>query len=369
MDILFCDRCRESIPDADLDAGRAVRVGGRLYHVPCAFRRAMPGPARVALFALALYAAAAATYALVRVLDRDAAAPDGAAPAAVARSVGDELAAFRRDVDALLARERAALADEIRAAVTASQERIAAEQAAEVSKLAAALQERLQGWTDVHLKRFESDEAKIAEIAAWVKEVRDLAGRLSTEPSPAGAGAPPATPETPPEPPPVAAEPEPAPTPGAAPLDPEAQRRHDEEVLKWIGMLKDANTPVAYSAAYKLKLLKDAKAVPALVETLKGHRDLWVRAESATALGAIRSADAVPALIEALEDKEQYVFASASDALVKVTGQEFSNFALDPSRKERKAYRDQWAKWWRENEAAVRQRLGQPLPATPAKGS
>jgi hypothetical protein len=367
MDILFCDRCRESIPDADLDAGRAVRVGGRLYHVPCAFRRALPGPARFALFALALYGAAAATYALVRVLDRDASPP---AQEVAAGPTRDDLAQVRRDLEGQIQREREAIQGDLQAAVADTQQRLGKEQAAELERFGEALQARLQGWTDVHIRRFESDEAKIAEIAAWVKDLRDLAGRL--QPDGAGPAAPPASPAPPaptPEAPPVATEPDPKPSGDAPPaLDPESQRRHDEEVVKWIGMLRDSNTPVAYSAAYKLKLLKDPKAVPALVETLKGHKDLWVRAESATALGAIKSADAVPALIDALEDKEQYVFASASDALVKITGQEFKDFVLDPSRKERKAYKDQWSKWWKENETAVRARLGQPLPAAPTKG-
>jgi hypothetical protein len=245
---------------------------------------------------------------------------------------------------------------------------VSKEQAAALEVQAARLKEYVEGFTKAHIQRFETIEAKLAEIATWMKELRDLAGRLQPETpgtppgAPTGAGAPPT-----PAPPEPAAPPEvdtrPPTEPAPAPLDAEAQRRHDEEVAKWVALLKDSNPSVAYSAAYKLKLLKDPKSVPGLVDTLKTQKDFWVRAECATALGAIKSPDAVPPLIEALEDKEQYVFASASDALVKITGQDFKNFVLDPSRKERKAYKDQWTKWWKDNEAAVRQRLGQPVAA------
>jgi len=371
MDILFCDRCRESIPDADLDAGRAVRVGGRIYHVACAFRRALPGPGRVALFVLVLLTAGAATYAVVRVLQRDAARPADDAPAAWSKTLKDELAALHRDIQASLDRERVALHQDLDAAVAKARDDVSKEQVAALEAQAKQMKEYVEGWTKTHIQRFEMDEAKLAEIAAWMKEIRDLAARLQSEPpgtppgTPAGAvaGATPA-PSPPPAPEPAAppeSDTRPPTEPAPAPLDAEAQRRHDEEVAKWVALLKDANPSVAYSAAYKLKLLKDPKSVPPIVETLKTQKDFWVRAECATALGAIKSPDAVPALIEALEDKEQYVFASASDALVKITGQDFKNFVLDPSRKERKAYKDQWTKWWKDNEGLVRQRLGQPV--------
>src|SRR5436190_17170599 len=94
MDILFCDRCHESIPDADLESGRAVRVGGKVLHVPCAFRRALPGPGRTAVALLAVLAAAGAAYAVFR----PAAAPEpkastmsSAVPAAWAAAVAEDV--------------------------------------------------------------------------------------------------------------------------------------------------------------------------------------------------------------------------------------------------------------------------------------
>src|SRR5262245_29751170 len=70
VEILFCDRCHESIPDADLESGRAVRVSGRVLHVPCAFRRAMPGPGRALTFVLALLALGGTAFVLSRELTR-----------------------------------------------------------------------------------------------------------------------------------------------------------------------------------------------------------------------------------------------------------------------------------------------------------
>ena len=72
MEIRFCDRCHESIPDADFDAGRAVTLKGRTLHVACALSRAVSsgGPRTWLGFLLTLATAGVATFLLVRELDR-----------------------------------------------------------------------------------------------------------------------------------------------------------------------------------------------------------------------------------------------------------------------------------------------------------
>src|SRR5262245_34949640 len=79
IDIRFRDRCHESIPDADFDAGRAVNVDGVNLHVACALKRsaARGGPRAWLTFALALYAAGVTTYLLLGsgVLRRDSDVP------------------------------------------------------------------------------------------------------------------------------------------------------------------------------------------------------------------------------------------------------------------------------------------------------
>ena len=144
-----------------------------------------------------------------------------------------------------------------------------------------------------------------------------------------------------------------------APLEPESQRRHDEELKKWLEALKDPNPGIAFSATYKLKDLKDLRAAPLLIDTLRSHKDYYTRLGAAVALGELKSADAVPALIEALEDKEDLVQQSAADALTTITGND-PKFVPGLTKKERKAIKETWVKWWKDNEAPVRQRLGQP---------
>ena len=74
----------------------------------------------------------------------------------------------------------------------------------------------------------------------------------------------------------------------------------------------------------------------------------------------IRAADAVPALIEALLDKDELVQAAAGDAVEKITEQRF-DFASGLALRERKNIQRAMRKWWKDNESAVRERLGQPL--------
>ncbi len=370
MEILFCDRCKESIPDADLEMGRAVRVGSRLYHVPCALGKAMPGFGRVALVLLVLGAVGLSAYAVSRSATREEPKKGGEVPKAWADELAKEVKKERDEVVAHLDAQVADLRAEIAKAVETAQGKMEKSQADALDRAVLALQSRVDAITDLHMRRFETDEKQIAEIAAWAKDVKDLAARLAASPpapsgTPAAPPSPPVAPPTAPEPatPPVATEPK-----APEPLDPEAQKAHDAEVDKWIAHLKDSSVTIAYSAAFKLKTLKDPRSVPALVDTLRTHKDIWVKAECATALGAIRSPDGVAALIDALDDKDQYVLASASDALVKITGQDFKA-TLNPSAKERRLYKEQWVKWWKDNEGDVRRRLGtEPSPIAPPPG-
>jgi len=123
---------------------------------------------------------------------------------------------------------------------------------------------------------------------------------------------------------------------------------------------------VSFSATYKLKELKDPRAVPALVDTLKTQKDYYTRLGAATALGELKAADAVPALIEALEDKEDLVQTAAGEALTAITGRD-TRIMVGLTKKERRQLKDEWARWWKDNEPTVRQRLGQASPTTPPK--
>jgi|SRR5262245_305278 len=366
MDILFCDRCHESIPDADLESGKAVRVGGKIFHVPCALRRAMPGPGRVLVALLAVAAAAGAAYAVARV-EGDAQAPlPQEMPAAWRKAiVADAADGARREV-AGVREERAALEAKLGDELGKTTEGLKQDLRAELQREIAKLDGMMKGTTDAQLSRFEALERHLADIAAYVKEVKEIAARVPAgSDSPASAPAPSTTPPAstpPPTPmPPTATPAEPTPAP-AAPLDPEAQRRHDQEIEKWIRDLKDPNNGIAFTATYKLKEMKDLKAVPPLIETLQKHKDYYTRLGAAVALGELKAADAVPSLVEAFDDKEDLVQQAAAEAFLAITGQDV-HFAVASTRKERKAAKDTASRWWKEHETEVRQRLAQPAAA------
>ena len=368
MDILFCDRCHESIPDADLETGKAVRVAGRVLHVPCAFRRVLPGPGRWAPVALALLAVAGAAYAVVRAERPERAEPAVMPAAWRAKLIEEQDAGVRREVTAALEQQRATLKRDLDASVQKSVDEVEAHLRAGINEASAKLSGQVQGFTEATLRRFETTEQRLVEVADWVKEVRAHALRANTEPAAVVPAAPVPAAPAPASGPPAPADPAPpAPVAGGSPPsnDPETQRRHDDELSKWVTALKDPNPGIAFSATYKLKDLRDLRAVPPLMDTLKTHKDFYTRLGAAVALGELKACDAVPALLDALDDKEDLVQQSAAEALTTITGQD-PKFTVGLTKKERKAIKDQWSRWWKENETEVRRRLGQPGPTTKA---
>ena len=207
---LFCDRCHESIPDADVECGKAVRLGGRVLHVACAFRRAMPGPGRALTFLLALAAGGAAGYAMMRVKaleDDRRAAPKVASAADLTR----ELAAFDQRVRAAFEASRTATSDEVKRLGLDLREA----NSKSLDAATAALRSEVQRQADATVSRFEATEQQLASIKEWVNEVRQRAAALAT-PKPVEATR---RPDPAPAPP---AAPTPAPAPEAPPPAPAA---------------------------------------------------------------------------------------------------------------------------------------------------
>ena len=362
MEILFCDRCHESIPDADLETGKAVRLGGRPLHVACALARATPGPGRLLTFVLAVLGAAGAAWAVVRLAQTPAHTDDAALAAQwradIDRAVARVQPGIQKGLDGLGADLKAGLGQEIGKA----RDEIAQAQRIAMERAVATLDGKVDAYVEANLRRFEANERQLQEVAGWVREVRDLAARsAATTAVVPPTRAPEPTPAAPPSPPPG-----PAAQPPPRSVDVEAKRRHDAEVDLWISRLKDPDTGVSFSATYKLKELKDPRAVPALVDTLKTQKDYYTRLGAATALGELKAADAVPALIEALEDKEDLVQTAAGEALTAITGRD-TRIMVGLTKKERRQLKDEWARWWKDNEPTVRQRLGQASPTTPPK--
>ncbi len=372
MDILFCDRCHESIPDADLESGKAVRVGGRVLHVPCAFRRALPGPARTLTFLLALGAAGGAAYAVAKVSGKDDEVSGRTAlRAAWQEDVRASGARLERIVEDGRRADREATQAAVNAAVAGAADRLTDQQRNGLSLLSG----KLDGYATEQSRRIEGLEDKIGRAARMLEEVRDLAARSGTPtPTPApdaamGSEAPPAVPPSAPTPAPAAPAPGagPVPAPGAPPVatDPEGAKRHKEAFEKAIRKLRDPDNGIAFSATYDLRDLRDLAATPFLVETLKGHKDYYVRMGAATALGELKACDAVTPLLDGLDDKDDIVQQAAAEALTTITGQD-QRWVVGLTKKERRAKRDEWAKWWKEHESEVRARLGQPAGAPPA---
>lgn len=357
MDIRFCDRCSESIPDADFDSGRAVTVDGRHYHVPCALTRALAinGPRSWLTFVLALYAAGVTTFLLVAVLGKRE-EPDRITPVVEARietaastvlseAKRDRERAFadlRQESAAARARDATSFGDEIRALLDVLGSRIE-----EIDRLG---HDRISGLTD----RVRNVEDEIGKLSVTVREALDRARAEATrQPVPPPAVEPETEPE--PEPPPVV-EPEPeSPTPPA----PTRAADHDEVVQKQIGHLKHPNENIRFTAALELGRLKDLRATGPLIEVLEKDRDYYVRLGAATALGDIKACDAVPPLIDALDDKDTLVRTAANDALQAITGQAFE-FVADLTARQRRTIMKEWRSWWTANENTVREHLGQP---------
>jgi hypothetical protein len=359
VEILFCDRCHESIPDADLENGRAVRVSGRVLHVPCAFRRALPGPGRALTFVIALLALGGAAFAVSRELARGGEKKGPVVAMATQADLDGSVATLRDALKGARDEDRKALEEKLASAVAGMRADVMSRLDA-VNNAQHSLDRRVDAEATGHLKRVEQIERELGELQAFVKEVRDLAKATPPSPAPAPTAPPPTS-----APAPVPAAPPPAAPPSAGPpapttaLDPEAQRRHDAELEKWIKLLKDSDPGVSFSATYKLKDLKDLRAWQALVDTLKTHKDYYTRLGAATALGELKACDAVSALIDALEDKEDLVQTAAGEALSTITGRE-SKPLVGLTKKERRAVKDEWGRWWKENETAVRARLNQP---------
>jgi hypothetical protein len=362
MEIRFCDRCHESIPDADFDAGRAVTLGTKNLHVACALQRAsaVGGPRSWLTFALALLAAVAATYLLARdgwqgpnrgVSTAVQRKIDEAADGAVARSSETVAATARsaQEMDAKLVAEVAAVRGELRVLKDGLEQRIDRAEGA-VAEQVAPVAERLQALAD-----------KVNEIEGWMRSIAQRAEERAAAPSPEPAGPPPPEPVKP-EPTPAPA-PAPAPTPTAAPADP----NHDALVDMWIQRLKDSNEGIAFSATIELGRLKDLRATPPLIEVLGKHKDFYARLGAATALGELTAVDSIPALIDALNDKDDLVRTAADEALRAIAepiltekDREELQFQANMNTTDRRRVQNRWRAWWKANESALRTQRAQP---------
>lgn len=98
----------------------------------------------------------------------------------------------------------------------------------------------------------------------------------------------------------------------------EQTMRGPVELDSLITILKTGKREDRKKAAKMLGRLGNSKAVPALVDALRGDKSEGVREEAAEALGAIGDRDAVEPLVRALNDRDGGVRRDAARALGKL---------------------------------------------------
>ncbi len=352
--ISFCAGCSQSVPEADFGTGRAVRAGGRALCPACVGRRLLAPPRRGAPLAtllalLALGAAGWVLYDRLRPAQTQAVSP--AVAAAIEEQAARTLADARRAPDerlGILDAQQAALAQQVQAGQAVRTELQALSE--QVKDLQAGTQSRLEA-SDATLRTLD---ARLRQVYDWL---RDVQARASGQP--ARARQPEAAPAAPVPAPPAPAPAAPAAPAAPGPAAPTAPTADDGMLQHWVALLKDPNAGIAFNATIKLAELKDLRAVNALLAALKSHRDFYVRLGAADALRELKACDAVPGLIEALDDREQLVQTAAQQALIAITGHQ-EPFQAGQPRNELKRAQKAWGAWWKDNEADVRLRQGQP---------
>jgi len=116
----------------------------------------------------------------------------------------------------------------------------------------------------------------------------------------------------------------------------------------WHGLLADLGSSQAgirLEAIYALGETGDQAVVPYIIPMLKDV-DLFVRMATARMLEDLNARTAVPALIDALEDTETAVMESSMLALRKITGRSF-NFEPSAPLADRARRVKAWRDWWK----------------------
>jgi HEAT repeat protein len=354
MNLSFCDLCNESIPQADLDLGRAVRRNERLICAACesamsgahsrppaeslpvapvsAARSEAPPSSPVAAVALAF-----ASVALVvgvglgaylfwrlegltsdvsrQVGDLERSAPEHA------RTVAASLAEEARVREGELTETRAALAG-----LTARMQELehAGEQTAALERRLDKFDARLGAIDDLS-SRVQHQSGALEKLAVTVAELGAAQAREKQKEPPVRVS-------------------EPAKPAAAAPVAPLASAPGGALWEKWVADLTSPDSGTRWQAVQSLGGTKDAAVVPHLVPML-ADADIFVRMAACRHLGDLGSIEAIPGLIDTLEDDEASVREAALVALRSLSGQAipFDPLARDGDRSKR--VKD-WREWW-----------------------
>jgi hypothetical protein len=285
MEINFCDRCDASIPQEDLDVGRARDDNGVLTCVHCMSRRGfdwrwvlVPASLLVSAFLGALGA--------VLVLEPRI--------STLEKSMGT----VEADLDTALAPDPGR-ADEFRAI-----RKLDEEQTARIEELSAALTGGMKDLSEALTKSAGQSEAIAAEISE-IKKHLEVLGR---------------------------------------PPGPAAEPTEEENTDFLLGLTDDADPGKRLSAFVELTKSEDPRVIAKAIEAL-ADPDMHVRAQAASLLGAKKAREGVPKLIEGLGDREVIVRAAAHRALMSISGKEFGYDPTDDAEIRGKALQ-QWRDWW-----------------------
>lgn len=375
MRIQFCDLCNESVPQADLERGRAVRRKERVICANCeaAMSAAGESPAGAAPAPIVLVGESGGSAADTTIVETQSVAPLRPQPVRSSSSgtaVGVSLACvalvltvgisgflfqqleernaqlvaeISRSRDIALERSRA-LEDRLNSSIQAATagvsaarrtvddldgrvHRLGETQQAVLADLESQM-DRLQsevaslGGVAAAVGTHEDGLAKVAEMAATLHaDVLRIGDRLNDMEVAGGA----------------------APTLGLQ-AAPEAQ------APTWIALLEDLESQSSgkrWQAVQSLGATRDVAVAEHLVVMLKDP-DIFVRMATARILGDLQAIAAIPALIDALEDPEASVREASVVSLRSITGR---SFKFDPGEKEAERARRvrAWRDWWKKS--------------------
>jgi len=285
MEINFCDRCDASIPQEDLDEGRARDDNGVLTCVHCLKRSGfdwryllIPAALLVSAFLGALGA--------VLIL--------GPRISNLERSMGT----VEADIDTALAPDPGRT-DEFRAI-----RKLDEEQTQRIEELSTSLSGGLSGLSDA-LAKSAVQNAEIAQEIGEIKKHLEVLGK-----------------------PPV----------------PKAEPTEEEDIEFLLTLTGDADPGKRLSAFVELRKSDDPRVPAKAIEGLSDP-DQHVRSQAASLLGAKKVREAVPGLIERLDDDRDIVRAAAHRALRAIAGKDFGYDPTDEKAERGKAIQS-WRDWW-----------------------
>jgi len=327
-EVHFCNLCDQSVPQDQLEAGQAVRHGGRTLCLACrdvmlmamggSRPRSRGGAAALLIVGLIGWAAAAFVWLELESLRSDTKFNTEANTSLLQTGLNGLEARLSERLTRL--DERANVQDLALSSMRQDQARTAEALQVQLGAVERAT-ERIPDLADAvergELRIREVEAARtmmgqdVSDLRAAFGVVRDglesLEERVSAVP--------------------------PAPTAADFP----------REVEDLLAQLRDANPLQRSIALEKLGKLSDARLV-AYVEPLLRDSYEMNRYYAATSLGTWKAVASVPALIESLQDEYSLVRKAANEALLAITGQDQGFDAKAPEGERRKAY-ERWKAW------------------------